>query len=361
MSNMTSFKVPNQNTQPVTTFPVFNNWDVVANGWYFVAKSSSIKKEEVKGFKICGQEVVVFRDNENNLHGMDAYCPHMGTHLGVGKVIGKNIQCFFHHWKFNSSGECVDIPCSTQHKERIMSKARNQSYKVTEQFGAIWIFPSSSPDFELASFAEFPSEDIVFEFGEPYERSCHHHITMINGIDPQHLKTVHQIDLEMDVQIAEKNSGDMIDIILTGKIGDKSFKDRMARKILGESYSYSMRYDSANNGFLTLLRNVRLFGTGPMLPSLHMIFAYRPLDQGKTLVQPIYVNKKRRGLGGKIINKCLIFMTKKAFFTLQGEDGMIYENMRFYPANLLEIDRPIGMFIQYVNKLKPSVWSGAFK
>ena len=358
---MASLSVPNQNTQPITSFAVFNNWDVVATGWYFVTKSSDIKKEQVKGFQICGQEIVVFRDNENKLHSMDAYCPHMGTHLGVGKVVGKNIQCFFHHWKFNGNGECVDIPCSTQNKERIQAKARNQSYKVVEHFGAIWVFPASTPEFELASFSEFPSEDVIFEFGTPYERTCHHHITMINGIDPQHLKTVHAIDLEMDVQIAEKTSGDMIDITLTGKIGDKTFKDRLARKILGESYSYSMRYDSANNGFLTLMKDVRLFGTGPLLPSLHMIFAYRPVGKGRTLVQPIYVNKKRHGIKGAIINKILIFMTKKAFFALQGEDGMIYENMRFYPANLLEIDRPISMFIQYVNKLKPSSWSGAWR
>lgn len=358
---MTGFRVPNQNTQPISEFPVFNNWDVIATGWYFVARSTEIKKEAVKGFQICGQEIVVYRDAENQLYAMDAYCPHMGTHLGVGKVVGKNIQCFFHHWKFNGNGECVDIPCSTNHKEKIQSKAKNQSYKVVEQFGAIWIFPSDNPEFKLASFAEFASDDVVYEFGAPYERSCHHHITMINGIDPQHLKTVHAIDLEMDVQIAERTTGDMIDITLTGKIGDKSFKDRLARKILGESYSYSMRYDSANNGFLTLMRNVRLFGNGPELPSLHMIFAYRPLDLGKTLVQPIYVNKKRKGIKGAFFNKILIFMTKKAFFALQGEDGMIYENMRFYPANLLEIDRPIGMFIQYVNKLRPSKWSGAWR
>lgn len=290
---MTTKNIQNQGTQPVTTFPVFNNWDVVALGWYFVSKSSEIKINEVKGFKICGQEIVVFRNADNELRSMDAYCPHMGTHLGVGKVVGKNIQCFFHHWKFNGSGECVDIPCKTANKEKIQAKAKNQSYKVTEKFGAIWVYPSSEPESQLAAFEEFSSEDVVFEFGKPYERSCHHHVTMINGIDPQHLKTVHAIDLEMNINIAEKSSGDLIDFTLSGKIGDTTFKDRLTRKILGESYSYSMRYDSANNGFLTLMRDVRLFGTGPYLPRLHMIFAYRPIDKGRTLVQPIYVNKKK--------------------------------------------------------------------
>lgn len=354
---MKNFRIPNQTTQPIQQFPVFNNWNVVAEGWYFVARASEIKKNEVKGFQICGQEVVIFRDKDNELHGLDAYCPHMGTHLGIGKVEGKNLRCFFHHWQFNPQGECVKIPCL----DNISGKARLQNYKVVEKFDSIWIFPSGNPTFPLASFEEFNSDDIVLIFGDAYERSCHHHVTMINGLDPQHLKTVHEIDLEMNVKIASADDGNMIDIILTGKIGDKNFKERMVKKVFGENYSYAMRYDSANNGFLTLMKNVRLFGTGAELPSLHMIFAYRPIAKGRTLVQPIYVNKKRKGLRGLLLNKFLLFLTKKSFLALQGEDGLIYENMRFYPGNLIEIDRPIGTFVQYVNKLKPSIWSGAWK
>jgi phenylpropionate dioxygenase-like ring-hydroxylating dioxygenase large terminal subunit len=355
------FFIPNQNTQPIASFPVFNNWDVVAEGWYFICKSKDIKTKQVKSFEICGQQIVVFRDEENILKALDAYCPHMGTHLGVGKVVGKNIQCFFHHWQFNGKGSCENIPCPSQTKTTIKNKAKLQSYQITEAFGAVWIYPGAEAEFPLASFSEFASDDVIYSFGKPYERSCHHHVTMINGIDPQHLKTVHSIDIEMDVQIAEKSNANLIDIILTGQIGSKTARDRFVRKILGEKYSYAMRYDYANNGFLTLMRNVHLFGNGPKLPSLHMIFAYRPIAKGKTFVQPIYVNKKRKGIKGFFINKFLIFITKRAFFALQGEDGLVYENMRFYPQNLLEIDRPIGMFIQYVNKLKPSFWSASWK
>ena len=353
------YYIPNQNTQPIQSFSVFNNWSVVAEGWYFVCKSSDLKKVKIKSFNICGQEIILYRGEDSKVKALDAYCPHMGTHFGVGKVVGNNIQCFFHHWKFSGSGDCVDIPCETKSKDIVQKKAKVQSYAVTEAFGAIWIYPHHSPEYKLSRFAEFESDDVIYEFGEPYVRNCHHHVTMINGIDPQHLKTVHRIDIEMNVQIAEE--GQMIDIILTGKIGDKNSRERFFRKMLGESYSYAMRYDSANNGFLTLLRNVNLFGKGPKLPSLHMIFAYRPLEVGKTLVQPIYLNKKRKGFRGKLINKVLLFMTKRAFYSLQGEDGKVYENMRFFPGNLLEIDKPIGTFIQYVNKLKPSIWSSSWK
>jgi hypothetical protein len=87
-----------------------------------------------------------------------------------------------------------------------------------------------------------------------------------------------------------------------------------------------------------------------------MIFAYRPIEKGRTLVQPIYLTRRRSGVTGELGSRFLLWLTKRAFFALQGEDGAVYENMRFFPANLLPIDRPVAQYIQYVNKLPPSPW-----
>ncbi len=341
----------NQTTQPTQEFPVFNNWNEIANGWYFAFPSKEIGKNGVKPIQICGQEVVFFRGSDGKVRALDAYCPHMGTHLGRGKVIENNIRCFFHHWQFNEEGVCVEIPC----QKEIPPKAKVQKYSVEECYGALWIYPSDKPDHSLVDFPDLShSVEKRVAFGKVYERSCHHHVTMINGIDPQHLKTVHQLDIEMKIDISEPQDGNMIDITLKGKIGIGDWREKLARFFLGPEYSYSMRYDHGNNGFLTLMKDVYFFKY--KWPTLHMIFAYRPLEKGRLMVQPIYVTKKRTGFFGWLISGVLIWMTKKAFYSLQGEDGAVYENMRFYPANLLNIDRPVAQYIQYVNKLKTSLW-----
>lgn len=329
---------------------MFNNWSEVALGWYFVMPSSELKNGAVKSFQICGQELVLFRGEDGKAGALDAYCPHMGTHLGKGKVVGNNVRCFFHHWQFDRVGQCKLIPCQSE----IPHKAIVPSYKVSEAFDSIWIYPSSEPKHDLADFKELTTVEKKIVFGKSYERSCHHHVTMINGIDPQHLKTVHDLEITMAVDIAEPEHGNLIDITLTGKIGEGKWREKMARFFFGPTYSYSMRYDHGNNGLLTLMKDVYFFGK--KWPSLHMIFAYRPIEKGRMLVQPIYVTKKRSGLFGSFISAFLLFMTKRAFFALQGEDGAVYENMRFYPGNLLAIDRPVAQFIQYVNKLKSSPW-----
>lgn len=343
--------VKNQTTQPVQEFPVFNNWNEVAYGWYFLMPSADLKVREVRAFRLCGQELVVFRGEDQKVAVLDAYCPHMGTHLGKGRVVGNSVRCFFHHWQFNRHGKCEHIPCQRE----IPDRAVVPSYAVAEFFEGIWVYPGATPQHAPIGFADLAiDEPVVIRFGKSYERSCHHHVTMINGLDPQHLKTVHRLDIEMQVEIAEPTSGNQIDITLTGRIGERSWRERLAKFFLGPQYSYSMRYDHGNNGLLTLMRNVSFLGR--RWPCLHMIFAYRPVEKGRTQVQPIYVTKKRKGLIGLLESHALLFLTKRAFFALQGEDGAVYENMRFYPANLLSIDRPVAQYIQYVNKLKVSPW-----
>lgn len=341
----------NQTTQPTKIFPVFNNWNEIAFGWYFVCPSKDLSKFEVKSIQICGHEMVLYRGEDNKVRALDAYCPHMGTHLGKGKVVKNNIQCFFHHWQFDEEGRCKHIPCQAE----IPKSASVNYYSVSELYESIWIYPGPNPQHGLVDFPELVhSTEKYISFGKSYERSCHHHVTMINGIDPQHLKTVHQLDIEMNIEISEPQDGNVIDITLKGKIGTSHWREKLARFFLGPVYSYSMRYDHGNNGFLTLMKDVHFHKF--KWPSLHMIFAYRPLEKGRLLVQPIYVTKKRRGLIGKIKSQFLIWLTKRAFFALQGEDGAVYENMRFYPANLLAIDKPVAQYIQYVNKLKTSAW-----
>jgi phenylpropionate dioxygenase-like ring-hydroxylating dioxygenase large terminal subunit len=344
-------KVRNQTTQPVREFPIFNNWQVVALGWYFAGRKDDVKVGQVHSINLCGQDLVLWRDSKGKLSCLDAYCPHMGTHLGKGKVVSDRLQCFFHHWKYDGNGSCVEIPC----QKEIPTRARVRSYFIEEKFDAIWVYPGDDIPRPLVDFDEITGEELMIRFGKPYKRSCHHHVTMINGIDPQHLKTVHNLDVEMAIDIQEDQERKIIDISLLGGADGSTTFGKWVQRLLGPDYGYSMRYDHANNGFLTLMKSTRLFGRLP-LPPLHMIFAYRPEETGRTFVQPIYVTRRRPGILGWFANHSCLILTWMGFQALQSEDGEVYENMRFFPANLLPIDRPVANYIQYVNRLEPSPW-----
>lgn len=55
---------------------------------------------------------MVFRTEEGKACVLDAYCPHLGAHLGVGgRVSGNCIECPFHGWQFDGrDGQCASIP-----------------------------------------------------------------------------------------------------------------------------------------------------------------------------------------------------------------------------------------------------------
>lgn len=341
----------NRRTQPRIVMPIFNQSSVIAEGWYFAMPASDLKPGQIRSIQIGHQEIVLWRTTTGKVNSVDAYCPHMGTHLSKGKVIGENIRCFFHHWQFDGQGQCQEVPA----EPHFCKLVRTQSYAVEEKYGGLWVYPGAHAPKPLTSFIGLDQTDVVVRFDKSYVRSCHHHVTMINGIDAQHLKTVHGIDIEMNVDISESTR--QIDIVLTGQIGNKGLGERIAKWLLGSQYSYGMRYDHASVGLLTLMKDASWFGRGSKIPSLHLIFAYRPMKDGKTFVQPIFVTARRSGIWGRLKSTFLIALTRQGFRALQGEDGEVYENMRFNPAKLLPMDRPVSKYIQYVNRLPASCWS----
>ncbi|MCJ8278914.1 MAG: aromatic ring-hydroxylating dioxygenase subunit alpha [Rivularia sp. ALOHA_DT_140] len=195
-------QLQNQNTQPLIKMKIFNNWNIVAKGWYIVCPSTDIPRSKAKSFLICNQKIVFFRGEDNKIRALDAYCPHLGTDLAIGKVDGNLIRCFFHHWGFDGQGKCQNIPCQS----KIPQKAKLQAYATDEKYGFIWVYPDEKAPEKVAEFDELKNQSLVTVYDKAFERNCHHHICMMNGIDAQHLQTVHKLNIKMDLSLQENKS-----------------------------------------------------------------------------------------------------------------------------------------------------------
>ncbi|NQY99306.1 MAG: aromatic ring-hydroxylating dioxygenase subunit alpha [Bdellovibrionales bacterium] len=340
----------NQKTQPFRSHPVFNNWEVVTKGWYLAMPSAALKKAP-HSMDLCGQRVVLFRGQSGEVYCTDGFCPHMGVDLGLGKVCGENIRCFFHHWQFDGKGKCQHIPSGQPEPRQLYLRG----YAVEERYGFIWVWPESKAPYPVPELPELEGSEVDSKAGLSYQRSCHYHVTMINGIDPQHLSTVHNIHMDMNVNM-DQTEPTSLHIVLTGKIPQDSFVGRLMARCIGDSYSYGMKYVDATVGLLTTLKDVKAFGKY-RLPAVHTIFAYSQVELGKSKVTPIFVTKRRKGFLGKALSWLLLNSAKWGFHFLQGEDGKVYENIRFNSAALQPMDRPVARFISYVNSLQPSDWS----
>jgi phenylpropionate dioxygenase-like ring-hydroxylating dioxygenase large terminal subunit len=132
---------------------------------------------------------------------LDAFCPHLGAHLGHGGIVtGTRIRCPFHAWEFEGrTGECVAVP----YAKRVPPSARVGHYPTVERNGSIfaWYHPEDAPPgFEIPELPEATSND--WSTPDRYEWIIHSQIQELgeNGVDSAHFRYVHGA---LNVPIAE--------------------------------------------------------------------------------------------------------------------------------------------------------------
>jgi len=139
----------------------------IPTGWFPVARSGDVAPGEGRPVRFFSRDLVVWRSERGAPAVLDAYCAHLGAHLGVGRgpkdspepgppiIAGECIQCQFHGWRYDASGACVDIPYSTA---PIPPQARVRAWDVLEVNGLIFAWHhlhGDPPSWTLPSIPEF--------------------------------------------------------------------------------------------------------------------------------------------------------------------------------------------------------------
>ena len=161
----------------------------VPNGWFVVAESGDLGRGEVRALYYFGRDLVLYRTADGGPRVLDAHCPHLGAHLGVGgKVEGDCLRCPFHGWVFDGdSGACVGIP----------ARAAARSYPTLERNGRVWAWhhaEGGDPFYDVPDVAEFADPDwspvVVrdFEIAVPAQDMAE------NNVDYAHFRFVHGTD-----------------------------------------------------------------------------------------------------------------------------------------------------------------------
>lgn len=163
-------------------------------GWFAVAKSGEIEAGQVKRLSYFATEFVVWRGEDSTVRALDSHCPHMGAHLGYGgTVIGNDLRCPFHHWRFNGDGGVTEIPYAEAIPPRLARSCGN-AWPAREAFGLVfvWYHPSkAAPLWELASVPEIAEQG--WQPFEECEWSIEVHMQEIteNSADYVHFRTIH--------------------------------------------------------------------------------------------------------------------------------------------------------------------------
>jgi len=95
-----------------------------------------------KRLRIMGEDLLAFRDSRGQVGIVEAYCPHKLAPLFFGRNEECGIRCVYHGWKFDTRGNCVDIPNlpATANVQALRERARIVAYPVREAAGLVWVY-----------------------------------------------------------------------------------------------------------------------------------------------------------------------------------------------------------------------------
>jgi cholesterol 7-dehydrogenase len=155
-------------------------------GWFAVCASRKVKRSQVQSVRYFDTELVVFRGDDGVVRVSEATCPHLGAHLGAGRVNGCQLRCPMHGFEFAPSGQCISAPYGMAPK-----KLSIRMYPAVERVGFVFIWWSKHgraptfelPDIDLRGYSGLSVLNAEFT-GHPQE-------TTENGVDVGHFTEVH--------------------------------------------------------------------------------------------------------------------------------------------------------------------------
>ena len=165
-------------------------------GWYGVAFSADLAPGEVKPLHYFGRDMVLFRTESGRARVLDAFCPHLGAHLGHGgRVIGEDIACPFHGWEFNGAGRCTKVPYAKQMPPKVAGDREViYAYPVIERNQAIfvWYHPDrAAPSYDIETLPEFSSPEWTLSLRRSWTMRSTLQETAENPVDCAHFIYVH--------------------------------------------------------------------------------------------------------------------------------------------------------------------------
>jgi phenylpropionate dioxygenase-like ring-hydroxylating dioxygenase large terminal subunit len=161
-------------------------------GWYSVSRSHELAVGEVKQVQAFDREMALYRTRSGVPVLQDAYCPHLGANMAIdGRVVGENIRCPFHGWRFGSDGKCNEIP----YCEEIPDRASVRVWPTEEKNGEIyiWFHPeNSAPQWDLPDLPELGDPNWTTPRYAEFLVPAHVQDIAENSCDPVHFQYVHR-------------------------------------------------------------------------------------------------------------------------------------------------------------------------
>ena len=324
---------------------LFNHAEAVVEGWYWLCRSSEIRRGKVRAMRLAGRELAVYRGANGAVVALDAYCTHMGAHLAEGRVEGDGLRCFFHRWRYGPDGRCTDIPCL---EGKPGARMRVKCWPTAERYGMVWLWTGEHAAHDVPEVPELAGQPCMALIANRFRKRCHPNVVLVNAIDEQHFHSVHHLPGSILRMEPVSRSAANIEFRNVARVPGETLLGRWIGRFYKGPLTYAMSYWYGSLGFVTF---------GPDFLHLYLMFALRRGDDGDTDGQAIAFTRRREGVLGWLVSKVLLRLTAIAARYFAYGDTRVFETIRFRLANPIAADRAVLAFIRHLEAQPRAQWS----
>lgn len=296
-------------------------------GWFSVGRLDELPKEDVAPLQAFGRDLVLWRDAAGH-HVADAWCPHLGAHLGYGgRVENGCLVCPFHEWAYDSGGSNTDIPYAS----RPNRKARLRMYETMARNGHLlaWYHPDATvrPLWDVPD--KLPADPVECLRFDRRIRSAWQEIAE-NSVDMAHFRSVH-------------GTGRV------SQVGELLIDGPYRRVLSGQSFK------TARGEFEGQIES-NSYGPGlgvvhfTLMDTVTLVSATTPVDENEVLVRFTLFHQKGAAMAAKIGAAFGAEVSRQL-----DQDIPIWEHKRYQPSPALApSEKPITEFRKWAKQFYAS-------
>ncbi|HWP29662.1 MAG TPA: aromatic ring-hydroxylating dioxygenase subunit alpha [Chloroflexota bacterium] len=155
--------------------------------WHPVYLAAELPAGRAVPVRIMSEDFTLYRGEGGQPHAVAFRCAHRGTQLSTGWVEGDCIRCFYHGWKYDPTGQCVEMPAEDP---SFPPRVRIRAYPTAEYLGLIFVYLGEGEPPPLPRYPDFEQDGVLLT--SSYVRHCNYFQNIENGLDPVHTAFAHR-------------------------------------------------------------------------------------------------------------------------------------------------------------------------
>ncbi|MGH6974044.1 MAG: Rieske 2Fe-2S domain-containing protein, partial [Stellaceae bacterium] len=146
--------------------------------------------------QLLGEHLLALRDSGGRLGLIEEFCAHRRASLWFGRNEEGGIRCAYHGWKYDVTGQCVEVPSESE--SGFCKRIKLTSYPLIARGGILWTYmgpPEKQPPLPEYEFALVTPEQ---RFISKRLQECNWLQALEGGIDSSHVSFLHRATLNTD-------------------------------------------------------------------------------------------------------------------------------------------------------------------